>query len=413
MKRLALLAFAALSVFAALAPAKAQEYAPLIQKETVSVARINLDKLEADHLSAQAEKLANSAIDYFVEDKEQANQLKQTTPLAKVFITGFFSESIQPLKDSGVKNIYFVVEQSDDPDETLYPYVAIPTESLTKDQLDGARDVMKSLNQKLDSGLKYRFVRNGFFYSLIVPKDADDDEVKAYVKKRFQKLNTVKKPQFAEGFKLAGDDGVLTLVSLSAKNEALAANQLETISSQLDELGDDEDMEKVGEKLKDFMKFASDMNLKCADLVKFNVLAVDLDKLEIVSRTVANSADDAKKYADLLKTDLNGKINELVDFAFETAFEKIEDNPVSKDDAANAVSAFKDVLALFFNYDVDGAEVDWTMNGDFWTKNEETVKNFVEKGKVILDAVQADINVDASVDENDDEDGELDLDEEE
>ena len=411
MKRLALLAIAAFSIFATLAPAKAQEYAPLIQKETVSIARINLDKLEADHLSAQAEKLANSAIDYFVEDKEQANQLKQTTPLAKVFITGYFAESIQPLKDSGVKNVYFIVEQSDDPEETLYPYIAIPTESLTKDQLDGARDVMKSLNQQLNSVLKYRFVRNGFFYSLIVPEGADDDEVKAYVKKRFSKLNTVQKAQFADGFKLAGDDGVVAVVSLSAKNEALAASQLETLSAQLDELGDGEDMDEVGEKVKDFVKFASDLNLKCADLIKFNVQVVNLDKLEIVSRTVANSADDAKKYADLLKKDLGDKLNELVDYALDAVYEKVEDSPVSKDDASAAVAAFKDVLALFLDYNVDGAEVNWTMNGDFWTKNEKTVKNLVEKVTTIVNAVQEKMGDDAE--DSDVEDEELDLDEEE
>ena len=182
MKRFVLLALAAVSAFATLAPAKAQEYAPLIQKETVSVGRINLDKLDADNLSAQAQKVASAAIDYFVEDKEKANEFKESLSLAKVMITGYFATAVQPLKDAGVKNVYVVVEQSDDPDETLYPYLAIPTESLTKDQLDGARNAMKNLNQQLGSVLKYRFVRNGFFYTLIVPDDADDDEVKAYVK---------------------------------------------------------------------------------------------------------------------------------------------------------------------------------------------------------------------------------------
>ena len=413
MKRLALLAVAAFSIFATFAPAKAQEYAPLIQKETVSVARVNLDKLEAESLAAQAEKLAGSAIDYFVEDKEQANELKQATSLVKVMITSYFTTAVQPLKDAGVKNVYFIVEQSDDPDETLYPYLAIPTESLTKDQLDGARDAMKRLNQQLDSVLKYRFVRNGFFYTLIVPGDADDDEVKAYVKKRFTKLNTVEKTQFADGFKLAGDDGVVAIVSLSAKNEALAKTQIEKASEQLDEFAEDEELAKVGEKLKDFMEFASDMNLKCADLVKCNVQVIDLDKLEIVSRTVANSADDAKKYADLLKTDLGDKLNELVDFAFDSLSEKLEEGPVTKDDAAAAVAAFKDVLALFLDYDVDGDVVLWKMNGDFWTKNEKTIKNLVEKVTTIAKAVQEEMgNADEDADAADG-DEELDLDEEE
>ena len=169
-------------------------------------------------------------------------------------------------------------------------------------------------------------------------------------------------------------------------------------------------MEEVGDKLKDFIQFASDLNLKCADLVKFNVQVVDLDNLETVSRTVANSDGDAKKYADLMKTDLGDKINELIDFGYSKATEQMKDSPVSKDDLDAAVAAVKDVVALFLNYDVEGSEVVWKMNEKFWTKNETTIKNLVEKGKVIFDAFQADIDVDAS---SSDDDEELDLDEEE
>ena len=80
------------------------------------------------------------------------------------------------------------------------------------------------------------------------------------------------------------------------------------------------------------------------------------------------------------------------------------------DDLDAAVAAVKDVVALFLNYDVEGSEVVWKMNEKFWTKNETTIKNLVEKGKVIFEAFQADIDVDAS---SSDDDEELDLDEEE
>lgn len=412
MKRFVLLALAAVAVFATFAPAKAQEYAPLIQKETVSVARLNLDKLEGDALSAQAEKLANSAIDYFLDDKEKAKELKQTTALVKVMVAQYFTTAVQPLKDAGVGAAYLIVDQSDDSDETLYPYIAIPTESLTKDQLESARDAMKSLNQQLNSVLKYRFVRNGFFYTLIVPEGADDAEVKAYVKKRFTKLNPVEKAEFAEGFELAGDAGVVTVVSLAAKNEGLAANQLEQVSAQLDELDAAEGMEDVTAKLKDFLQFASDMNLKCADLVKYNVQVVDLDNLEIVSRTVAKSVDDAKKYAELLKKDFGAKVNELIDFGYGKLADQIKESPVSKDDADAAVAALKDVLALFLNYDAVGSEVSWKMNGDFWTKNESTIKTLVDKVKVVVEAMQVDADDPSDDDSSDDDssDDELDLD---
>ena len=97
MKRLVLLALAAVSAFALLSPAKAQEFAPLVQKDTVSLVRVNLDKLDADNLSSQAEKLANSVIDFFVDDAKQAEVTKQVVPLAKALIAGYFGSIVQPL----------------------------------------------------------------------------------------------------------------------------------------------------------------------------------------------------------------------------------------------------------------------------------------------------------------------------
>ena len=128
MKRFALLALAVISAFVLPATTKAQEYAPLIQKETVAVFRLNFDKLDAEQLSSQAITLGNSAVDYFVADTEKAAQLKEAVPLAQVFVAQYFATFVQPLKDANVSNMYFVLDQSDDPDETIYPYIAIATD---------------------------------------------------------------------------------------------------------------------------------------------------------------------------------------------------------------------------------------------------------------------------------------------
>lgn len=405
MKRLVLLALAVVSTFALLAPAKAQEFAPLVQKDTVSLIRVNLDKLDADNLSAQAEKLANSAIDYFVDDSEQAGELKQVVPLGKVFIAQYFGSFVQPLKDAGVSNVYFVIEQSDDSEETLYPYVGIPTESLSKDQLQQARDAMKAINQQVDSALKYRFVRNGVFYTLIVPSDADDDEIKAYVKERFTKISPVEKPEFIEGFKLADPDAIVSGVSVAAKNEGLASSQLETVFAQLDEV--DELEGEIADKIKGYLKDLSDLNLKCADLVKFNVWDVNADDLKIVSRTVVNSEDAAKEYVKLIHDDLGGSINEIIDFAFEKALEKADDQDLSKEEADGIASALKDVIGLFLKYDVDGATVSWKMDGAFWSDNKPVLENFASKVSTLAEKFKSDDDEDDNAD--DEEDGELDF----
>ena len=68
MRKLTSFAFAVLAIFALVGTAHAQEYAPLIQKDVVSVVRINLDKVDPTQLGAQVQKLGGAAIDYFVPD---------------------------------------------------------------------------------------------------------------------------------------------------------------------------------------------------------------------------------------------------------------------------------------------------------------------------------------------------------
>ncbi|MBQ4080061.1 MAG: hypothetical protein II596_05220, partial [Thermoguttaceae bacterium] len=102
------LSLAATLIFAGAAVAQ-DDYAPLVQKETVSVSRINFDQLNSDQISQKIVKIANSAVDYFVSDKNQATEIKKTVPLASIFIAQAFANYVQPLQDAGVKYAYIVV----------------------------------------------------------------------------------------------------------------------------------------------------------------------------------------------------------------------------------------------------------------------------------------------------------------
>ena len=103
------LSLAATLIFAGAAVAQ-DDYAPLVQKETVSVSRINFDQLNSDQISQKIVKIANSAVDYFVSDKNQATEIKKTVPIASIFIAQAFANYVQPLQDAGVKYAYIVVE---------------------------------------------------------------------------------------------------------------------------------------------------------------------------------------------------------------------------------------------------------------------------------------------------------------
>lgn len=405
MKRLVLLALSVVSTLALLVPVKAQDYAPLVQRETVTLARLDLTKLSSEKLSSQAEKLGNAAIDYFVNDPQQAKDAKQIVPVVKIFIPQYFETFIQPLKDAGVDVVYFVFEKSDD-DETMYPYAAILTESLSKDQVEKARDAMKRINQQTNSSLKWRFVRNGVFYSLLAPSTEDADDVKEYVKKRFTKISPVEKPEFKEAFDLADPEAALVVASLPRKN-AVTSEEIDAAFSMLD-LPDEE----AAEKTKDFINKLAEVSAKCIKIVKYSVTSVNADSLEIVSKVVAGSEEDAKQYADLLNNDVVNIVSDLVGSASEHAVANGEESNITKEERDAAVAAIKDALKVVLKLDVDGNVAVWKLNEKFWSDNKQTFDNLVDKIGAIAQKAQDEEQVD-EVEELDGEDEELDLDEEE
>ena len=397
MKRLALLALAVVAVVASFRAVYAQEFAPLVQSETVSIVRVNLDAVDSTLLGNQVQKLANAAVDYFNPDKEKAQELKQATPLAKMFAIQYFASFVQPFKDAGAKCFYVVIEQPESSDETLYPYVAFPIEKLSKDQLDALRSAAAKLNSQLDSAFNYRFVRNGFFFMPVIPDSVDEAEAKAYVKERFQKMKTVERPEYADGFKLVDSENVfLSGVSLSAKNEKLAKSQVEQILSALDGLEESDLADAVGE----FVKYASETNLKCADLVKFSAWKVDLKELALATNIQAVSEDAAKEYAKIMSGEFNDKLVAFLRDVYEKA---AADSDFPKDAIQPTFDAALELVPLFTTYDVNGDALRWSLDAKFFETNKPLFDKFVQTALQTYEQLDVDSD-DDELDEDEDED---------
>ncbi|MBP5622259.1 MAG: hypothetical protein J6X44_09615, partial [Thermoguttaceae bacterium] len=237
MKRFTLVVLALFASFVCTNDIFAQgAYAPLVLKETVSIVRVNLNNINSEKISSTIQKVGTAAVDYFVADGENAKNAKQVIPLAGIIAAQFFGTNVQPIIDAGADEIYFVVEQPEDVNKTLYPYVAVPVKSLSNDQKKELRDAIGDINKQIpeesEFTLKYRFERDGFLFVLIIPSSVSTDEVKAYMKERFTKIATVDNEEFAAGFKAIDSSAFISGVTLNARNDELTKSQLEKVFSQ-------------------------------------------------------------------------------------------------------------------------------------------------------------------------------------
>lgn len=404
MKRLVLFALAIVSAFALPSAVKAQEFVPLVQPETTSVTRVNLDKLDSATLTSQTEKIANAALDFFVPDAEQAEEMKQAVPVVKLVLGQYLETYVQPLKDAGVRNFYIIFDKSDDPAEISYPYLAFPTSDLTEDQLSEVRNVMKTINQQVNSVIKYRFVRNNFFFVMITPAENDDeDEIKAYVKKHFSKLNTVEKAEFTEGFENIDPDAVIATVSLPVYNEEEFTNAVAQVSSLLDATES-----PFGDEIIDVLENIGELGAKIQGHVRYATTSVNLDQLEIVQKTYLKSEESAAEWQKLTN-DVVDKIFSALSQAAEKALSDKEFNQIglTVEEAKDVLSTVEELTRACSATTAEGSAVVWKMNEQFWSDKKPLIKDLTEKINALAAKNSANDEADADVEDADVEDADV------
>ena len=404
MKRLVLFALAIVSAFALPSAVKAQEFVPLVQPETTSVTRVNLDKLDSATLTSQTEKIANAALDFFVPDAEQAEEMKQAVPVVKLVLGQYLETYVQPLKDAGVRNFYIIFDKSDDPAEISYPYLAFPTSDLTEDQLSEVRNVMKTINQQVNSVIKYRFVRNNFFFVMITPAENDDeDEIKAYVKKHFSKLNTVEKAEFTEGFENIDPDAVIATVSLPVYDEEEFTNAVAQVSSLLDATES-----PFGDEIIDTLENIGELCAKIQGHVRYATTSVNLDQLEIVQKTYLKSEESAAEWQKLTN-DVVDKIFSTLSQAAEKALSDKEFNQigVTVEEAQDLLSTVEELTRACSATTAEGSAVVWKMNEQFWSDKKPLIKDLTEKINALAAKYSANDEADADVEDADVEDADV------
>lgn len=375
MKHFANWALAVLTSFICAGSLIAQDYAPLIQKDTISITQVNLSNLTSEELVDSIQKIGSAAIDYFMPETDNS-QMKESLPIISMIAEQAFVTNIQPLKEAGAEKIYFVVDQPKDSSVTLYPYLAVPTQDMSDTQKKQLRDAFSLLNKQIPEGsqftLKYRLDRNGFYFVLLVPTELSTDEVKTYTKKHFAKLNTVQKPEFTAGFEAIDPNAVFSSVSLIAQNDEIVSNQLEKAFAQIDEIPN---VDEFSNTLKDVITKLVELSNSMTSHVKYNYSYVSLKNLELVSCAQAKSEKDAEEYITSVNNKLLPTINEMLDKLWENLGKADENTP--KETLEDAKEHIKKLIGVFCQFDVQGTVITWKIDKDFWVDNKATFTEFV------------------------------------
>ncbi len=372
MKRLATLAAVVLTTLGFVAAAHAQTpVAPLVSKDATTIVRVDLTQIDGATLSQTTQKLAVAAIDYFAVDAEQAKQAKSVAPLAGMFAAQYAETYVAPLKQAGVAELYVIVDKAVDAENPAYPYLAIPTAGLTKEQTDEIRDALKTLNGRLGGLLKYRFARFGFTIVPIIPDDVAADEAKAYVKKRFSKIDKADDAVFAEGFAKLGTGAVVSAVGIATGADPAAQAQIDAAVKSLAD---------APQGAADFVKKSFAFNEKFVELVRCGAWKLDLNALEIFGIVETKSPQAAQDYlalVDQVKAETTAFLEKTLDARL-AEFEGDEGAPTKEDVAPLKADLLAVVDALLDAIQANGATLTWKLDEQFFVDAKPLFRQLAE-----------------------------------
>ncbi|MDD3586249.1 MAG: hypothetical protein PHQ75_03630 [Thermoguttaceae bacterium] len=216
-------------------------YAPLIEKDTKLIARIDINQIDFSSVTKKVSEVANPFIDALVEKKEERDRAKMSVPLFVGMLTGQYAGVVEALKAAGAQELYIVTGLEEKGMSNTY--VAVPVGAKSKDELKKIREAFATFKD-MNINLRFPFVRHGFvIVPYIDPAQDDDEAIKTYIKQRFVKLDTVADPGFAKGMDVAKGK---TLVIASVLND----NSTKEILSGLSELEQNPMMAQGGDVAK-------------------------------------------------------------------------------------------------------------------------------------------------------------------
>ncbi len=334
-----------------------KEYAPLVEKDTKVLARVDMTKFELADINKHAQNIASFFVDSLVKDEKERKQSKEFMPAMIGMVTAQYAPLLDSLKKNGVDHFY-VVGNSQEPD--LCPcYVAIPVGNKTKEQQKEIRSSYKTLNDAIQNlNFSFPFVRHGFIFMPMFSKDnTDDAQLKSFIQKRFKDLASAPNKIIEDGIE-NNLDSTVTIVSLF--DEAALKKTLENIDSMKEMSASTEDP-----VVKTIVDNLPEMTTKLSKATEYSVYNINLKKPSFNITLKLKSSEDAKNV-----------VNFIPDFA-----KKIGD-AVTKSYGKEAGSTTSKLITALVVPEAKDTGIIWNFDADFFKKNDAAIQDglkFIQK----------------------------------
>lgn len=350
----------------------AQEYAPLIQENTKSITRINLDKFNEEEIGAAIESLVKDVWEYFEIESDPKLQAMGVTLMA-----GIVWMELKPIKESGVKNVYLVTNESKDGSQKTFVYAAFPSGYISVEEL-------RAKYNAVPIALSF-FERNGMICAPLPMKDETPCTSDLFEELCLASGKIVERPVFEEAFQsVDADESWASCVVLPSADGKFWRNLVQPVTTKLVNalnLKELDDRNAVQGKIDELIDRMQEKDVETPKRIKYSACSFDLTRRELRMAMGANSEEDANEWRRFVEAEEIGFVKDSVsaildDLANRDGFEIIAN--LSRE----AFASCADLIEI----DQSGSTVFFTLNEPFFLANRTALlkayRNLVKIGEL-------------------------------
>ncbi len=264
------------SVFAA------ADLAPILDSKTGAVARVDLNQVDIPKIMDFLNGELKDIVPQLIPDKAKAGEILLAGQGGLTVAAATVQPIVKAAREKGKADEIFFILDKDAADKQMYPFfVVIPAgDEKPKAEVDALRKLL------LQNQCPITFQRHGFVFGIpTLPSFAEEEEIMEYVKTRFAKPSSEKRPEFAEALNASSGPMLQIVVGNASVFNAEMESQPEIPAAAYEEYPEMKVFIELGQKSQKLV--SKKMNY-------FNV-TLDINKPELKSTIQMQDAASAKE----------------------------------------------------------------------------------------------------------------------
>ncbi len=242
----------------------AADLAPVLDSKTIAVARVDLNQVDVPKIMDFLNGELKDIVPQLVTDKAKAGEILLAGQGGLTVAAATVQPIVKAAREKGKADEIFFILDKDAADERMYPFfVVIPADDeKPKAEVDALRKLL------LQNQCPITFQRHGFVFGIpTLPSFAEKEEIMEYVKTRFAKPSSEKRPEFAEALNVSSGPMLQIVVGNASVFDEEMENQPEIPPQVYEKYPEAKAAMEIGQKTQnllwkkmDYFRAALDIN---------------------------------------------------------------------------------------------------------------------------------------------------------